>query len=309
MGLALVDRGTPRLSLCALAEPQLVLGAFQRATSAVRRPPHAPPLARRCSGGPTLWTGPGTLHLWLSLPRPDALVPCDPPRLLNRYVRPLLRGLTRLGAPALYGGRDWVSVARHPVAWVGFAHDEASGASVFESFIALDHPFVPPESLVAYPQRRIDPFAGRAPATLSAALGRPIEPGRALEAIAGAFRQAYGEAAIAEGELGLEQLLPPDDDRRPPFAALDEDVIGFVGARVGEGGGLGGDFFASEGVAAALDGALVGLPEGAGEDEAERAIAEALGSTTGALEGLRDPHCLARAARAAAEAGAERTTR
>src|SRR5687767_6396512 len=138
---SIVDPHLPRLGLRALAEPALVLGAFQRAASAIRLVEGGPPLVRRHSGGPTIAAGPGTLHLWLSLPRPDALVPCDAPRLLNRYVRPLLRGLSKLGAPAIYGGRDWVSVARRPVAWVGFAHDEASGASLVEAFIALERPF------------------------------------------------------------------------------------------------------------------------------------------------------------------------
>src|SRR5688500_11031086 len=106
MGLTLVDPTTPRLGLHLLAEPLLVLGAFQRAASTLAPLEGGPRVVRRLSGGPALWAGPGTLHLWLSLPRPDALVPGAPPRLVNRYVRPLLRGLTRLGAPALYGGRD-----------------------------------------------------------------------------------------------------------------------------------------------------------------------------------------------------------
>ncbi|HEU4533048.1 MAG TPA: hypothetical protein VFS00_02985, partial [Polyangiaceae bacterium] len=102
MGLDFVDPRTPRLALRTLPGPALVLGAFQRAASAIALPegaPAPPAVRRRRSGGPALWAGPATLHLVLTLPRPDALVPCDPPRLLNRHVRPLLQGLSRLGGP------------------------------------------------------------------------------------------------------------------------------------------------------------------------------------------------------------------
>ncbi len=303
MGLPFVDPQRARLGLRALTAPALVLGAFQRSASAVSPGANHPPVLRRASGGPALWVGPGTLHLWLTLPRPDALVPCDPPRLVNRHVRPLLRGLARLGAPAIYGGRDWVGVARRPAAWVGFAHDEASGASLFEAFVALEHPFWLPPAYGAYPPRRLDPFAGRAPATLAELLGRAPPAGLAAEAIAEAFRAAYGAGALGESDLAPGQALPLAEDARPPFAALEEDVIGFVGARVGAGGGLGGDFFASEGVARGLDAALAGLGPGAGGEAAERAVDEALAGATGALEGLRDPDCLRRAARAAGASG------
>ncbi|MCU0682578.1 MAG: hypothetical protein MUF34_10055 [Polyangiaceae bacterium] len=300
MGLELVDPRNPGLTLHELPTPTLVLGAFQRAASAVIQPEGAPALRRRHSGGPTLWAGPGTLHLLLTLPRPDALVACDPPRLLNRYVRPLLRGLTRLGAPAHYGGRDWVSVAHRPAAWVGFAHDETSGASLFEAFVALDHPFVPPPSLLAYPPRRLDPFLGKTPATFAALLGRAPDAGRTAEAIVEAFRREYGAGSFREGDLELERTLPLAHDQRPPFAALEEDVIGFVGARLGQGGGLGGDFFASEGVARGLDAALVSLPADASTETIERAIREALdGAAGGTIEGLRDPTCLRRVVQAA----------
>ena len=74
--------------------------------------------------------------------RVDALVACDESRLVNRYVRPLLRALTKVGATAHFFGRDWVSVAGRPVAWVGFAHDAGTRRTVFEAVVAVGAPYV-----------------------------------------------------------------------------------------------------------------------------------------------------------------------
>ncbi len=93
-----------------LQEEALVAGAFQRCPADVRA------RLQRVSGGVVVETGPGTVHLVLALDRPAALVPCDAARLVNRYVRPLLSALTRLGVKASYYGRDWVSATKRPVA-------------------------------------------------------------------------------------------------------------------------------------------------------------------------------------------------
>src|SRR5580704_5962913 len=97
----------------------LALGSFERGAGVV----HDRPLLQRGSGGPSVLLGPGTVHLALLLAHPGQLVACEPGKLVNRYVRPLLRALTRLGATAHYFGRDWVSVLHRPAAQVGFAHD------------------------------------------------------------------------------------------------------------------------------------------------------------------------------------------
>src|SRR5262245_15360701 len=86
----------------------VLLGAFQRGTEVDT------PLAvfRRGSGGAALRVGEGTLWVSLALARPSALVACENAKIVNRYVRPLLREITKLGAPARYFGRDWISVAQ-----------------------------------------------------------------------------------------------------------------------------------------------------------------------------------------------------
>src|SRR5258708_11473518 len=63
-----------------------VLGAFERGSSAGA----GGLVVRRGSGRPRLRVGPGTLHVALSLVRPDALSPCDVPPPPNPAAPPLL---------------------------------------------------------------------------------------------------------------------------------------------------------------------------------------------------------------------------
>ncbi len=100
-----------------------VLGAFERGSSEGA----GGLVVRRGSGGPRVRVGPGTLHVALSLVRPDALEPCDVRRIVNRAVRPLLRAVTKTAALAHYFGRDWVSVAHRPVGWAPATLDEVVG--------------------------------------------------------------------------------------------------------------------------------------------------------------------------------------
>src|SRR5262245_58272183 len=80
------------LRVCPASGEGRVLGAFARALEG---------RVRRVSGGPEVTVGDGTVHVLLMLARPEALDPtCNAPsKIINRYVRPLLRGLGRLGRP------------------------------------------------------------------------------------------------------------------------------------------------------------------------------------------------------------------
>jgi hypothetical protein len=152
----------PRLGVFVIERGERVLGAFARRASAGDDVGLV--VTRRLSGGPPVVAPAGTVHLVLALPTPDALVPdADAARLVNRYVRPLLRALGRMGVPGRYFGRDTVVAAKQSVAWVGFAHHAGSGASVVEAFV---------------PTERTEAMA------------------RAIEA---AYREAYGEIARLEG--------------------------------------------------------------------------------------------------------------
>ncbi len=284
----------PRLAVLGVGSEELVLGAFQRAASALRPDAVAARgllVTRRASGGPALLAGPGSLHLALSLPRHDALVACAPSQIVNRYVRPLLGGLARLGAKAHYFGRDWVSAAHRPVAWIGFAHG-AGGRTLVEAIVAVSHPFALPAELEGYPARAADPFLGKAPATLEEVVGARLDLDEAASAIAAAYHAAYGP--IAAGAWTGADLRPPAADDRPPWDALVEEAIGFVGAARAPADApaldVGGDLLASEEVIEALGrlGALAAAPP-AELDEAVRAAAR-----RGVIEGVRDLRSIAR---------------
>jgi hypothetical protein len=253
-------------------EDAVILGAFQRNTT--RAP--APRVVQRGSGGPSVHLGAGTLWVALLLPRADALVACDEAHLVNRYVRPLLRALTKCGALAHFFGRDWISVRHRPAAWVGFAHDRASGRAVIEAFVARETPFA------------LEPrasFLGKEPGTLAEIVGAPVEETRLAEAIVAAYADAYGRTAIDRGQL------PPGDAseeallEEPPWAATVEEAIGLLGAGSDARGHfrIGGDLLVSRDALAALEAALVG----ASDDDVSAAVDATLGAQGVALDGVR----------------------
>ena len=101
-----------------LAEPAdtaIVLGALQRVSEIAGDIDGSEALVRRGSGGAEARVSPGMLWMQLALARPSALCACEPVRLLNRYVRPLLRALAKVGALAHYFDRDWISTSKRPI--------------------------------------------------------------------------------------------------------------------------------------------------------------------------------------------------
>jgi lipoate-protein ligase A len=295
----------PGLFIAPVTSAEIVLGAYQRAASALRMDQvtaRAVPVTRRASGGPAVWIGPGTVHVLLALPRPDALVAGNAAQLANRYVRPLLAALSRLlpgeRARAHFFGRDWVTVAHRPASWIGWAHQASTGRSIVEAFVALSHPFALPAQLDGYPARAADAYLGKAPSTVAEAAGRSFDVNEVMEAIGDAYERAY-PGRIERRTAGDEELRVAAGDVRPPFDALEEAAIGFVGAGAAQGRlELGGDFFASLDLLPELERAFAGLAP-----EAAAAWDAALGATLEgggfALEGLRDRTALCRVARAA----------
>lgn len=256
-----------------LARPDgdaFVLGAFQRLTEA--RPPL---VVRRGSGGPTVRLGPGTLWLALLLPRPDALVACDESHLVNRYVRPLLRALTRCGAPAHFFGRDWVSVKHRPAAWIGFAHERASGRVAIEAFVARE---------TRFDDGPRGSYLGKEPGTLGSILNAPVEEERLADAIVAAYADAYGRTAIDRGALvpspsSLDVVLDP------PWTATVDEVVGPLGAGpdARDRFRLGGDLLVSRDALASLEASLPSTSD----DDLDAAIDAALHAPGVALDGVR----------------------
>jgi hypothetical protein len=256
------------LSVVELTTGATILGAFQRPCDAPR---DLPQLARG-SGGPWVRAVPGTIHVLLLLRDPAALVPCDPRRILNRYVRPLLRGLTKAGALAHYFGREWVSAEHRPVAQVGFAHDTRSRRTAFEAFVATAEPLMPGGR---------PSLMGKEPLAL---------PHVDRQKLALRITEAYAAIAGETTAVALTSARRAGPAREePPWAHVAEEAIGQVAAGTDAAGvlRLGGDLLASgdavERVAARVAALDARTPEAVG-----RVVDEELAGPSVALEGIRD---------------------
>lgn len=212
------------LGVFALSGQGTVLGAFQRVaevasdpqgrSAASAEPSHARAVHRRASGGPAIAASDGVVWVQLALARPGALVPCSAAQIVNRYVRPLLRALTRLGATSSYFGRDWISTAHRPTAWVGFAHERSSGRSLFEAFVPVRSPWW------RGPRASFD---GKEPWTLEEALGKSVQVAHVCDAIASSYRDAY-DAGAAPVDLPIVADASEDFDPSPWQARRDEAI-------------------------------------------------------------------------------------
>ena len=227
----------------------LALGAHQRACEA----PSELALVRRGSGGAEARVGPGSVWLQLALAAPGVLVPCPPERLVNRYVRPLLRAITKVGVLAHYFDRDWVSGQKRPVAAVAFAHDATSGRAFVEAIVAVSTPFaVRPRASTM----------GKEPATL-AELGAKVEPRVLAQAIMASYEEAYG---ASPGELSTAPVVAAPVVDEPPWTATSNEAIGLVGAGRDAQGRLrlGGELMVSRDALARLETALETPPDDLG---------------------------------------------
>ena len=273
------------LWVSASEDTALALGAFQRAPGIVALGGSdaalAMPRARRGSGGPAVVLAPGTVHVALVLARADALTDCDAPRLVNRYVRPLLQALTRAGFLAHYFGRDWISVARRPAAWIGFAHDATTGCAVVEAFVATRTSFAPEPGRAS--------FLGKAPVTLEEIAGHHVPAAALVTAIGGAYAKAYGREVALVGPLPEALSSEPALEEDPPWRATVEEVIGTLGAGADARGVLrvGGDLMASADAIAALERALAKAPD-ATDAELARLVDDALGAPGVTVAGVRE---------------------
>ncbi|MBX3229868.1 MAG: hypothetical protein KIT84_05995 [Labilithrix sp.] len=230
-----------------------VLGAFERAEA---------PSLRRGSGGHTVVVGPGTLWVQLVLERSEH--PAD--KLVNRHVRPLLRALTRAtSVPAHWFGRDWISMGKRPIGFVGFAHEAASGRCLLEAVVAVSAPFV------AAPRAS---FMGKAPATLEELAGGAID----RAALVARVVEAYAPTASPREDWPTAGAAVTAE---PPWGATRDEAIGIVAAGRDAGGRMrvGGELMASRDAVAMLEDSL------ARGDDVDGAVDAAF--TTGVVFGVR----------------------
>jgi hypothetical protein len=263
----LVDGGDAELWLARPASDAVAVGAFQRATGI----DSSTVVVRRGSGGPLVRLGAGSLWIGLLLARVDALVACDEARILNRHVRPILRALTKTGHLAHYFGRDWISVRHRPAAWVGFAHDAASGRVVVEAVVACRTRFDVGERAS---------FLGKEPVTLDA------DPAAVAAAVALAWAAASSRDLADGGSIPRFEVDPNDDPRAdPPWAAEVEEAIGPVAAGPDARGRfrVGGDLLVSRDAVLALEATLPSTPDA----DVGALVDATLGAPGVALDGVR----------------------
>lgn len=239
------------------SDEALILGSMQRFSEVALAGIEPTMLVtRRGSGGAEVNIGPGTVWIQLALSSPSVLVPCEPDRLINRYVRPLLKAITKVGAVAHYFDRDWVSACGSPVAAVSFGHDTTTGRAVVEAFVSVTTPFS---------VRHRASFLGKSPRTLrELRVHHEVDAPRLADAIIDAYTAAYGI-----GELSLDTASEmtvslaknfangaPDDPRNDPaWTATCEEAIGLLGAGRDRTGRMriGGELMASRDVMARLE--------------------------------------------------------
>lgn len=263
-------RETGRVALAAWrdAVPGTLLGRFHAGPADDRR-------RRRRTGGRVVETGPEHVRLALALPHRSALESEDPSSALrpeqamNRCVRGVLDAYRNLGVDALYPGRDVVTVARLPVAWLSFTEEE-DGTALFEAGLA----------------------AG------------PAAP----DAVRRAVDEAYRRRPWLDVEDIDAASLPVADARQPTWSvpidarrtAAVPTMLGSVHAyvRIDEAHRiasirLAGDVIAPVATVQSIEAALVGVPALRGE--IERAVATALAEPRRWVLGIDGPRDVAAA--------------
>ncbi len=255
---ALLGSGAPEgaIVVAALAGDAAALGRYQRPT----RTGHAREV-RRLTGGRSTLYGDGVLSLSAVVPSSQTWLDENEelagPRLLNRYVRGLLALLQGCGLPAVYPGRDFVTVAGRRVAYVTLERSD-SGALLFQAVIGSTRAYVvgdpgPDFPGLATPEASwVEREGGRLPA---------------LRALATSYAARFSldlfdaPAPRPSGAPPIERALPPHSSGAIPipigrFEAHVELAEDGTLARLG----LGGDWIAGSAEVLMLEQALVGKP-------------------------------------------------
>ncbi len=131
----------PILRIYTLDRSSLLLGRYQPLPNAFPRNKSAEKIGRRLTGGRAVPAGHGFIGIAFFLPsawdltgNPNRIL--SPDRVLNRYVRGVMRGCHRFKVRALYMGRDVLTVNHKKIALAGFTFSKAGGV-LFECHLAL----------------------------------------------------------------------------------------------------------------------------------------------------------------------------
>jgi lipoate-protein ligase A len=179
---------------------------------------------RRVTGGRSTRCGDGVASVCALIPDPAAWLDetgaLSGPRLLNRMVRGLLSGLSRLGLAATYQGRDFVSVNGRRIASIALGR-ETSGVVIFQAAIGVDAPCTTAERAPSWPGLPEIPE----PTWLARERGRACD----LAELAGAMAEGFSERfALALDPLSRDEVLALADGSTLPV--VDDSLAGLVGS-------------------------------------------------------------------------------
>jgi hypothetical protein len=315
------DRGRPfsALVLAELSGNTEALGRWQVAGEAS---PLLASFVRRWTGGHGTVYGDGILSVCAVLPDPGAWLdepgPLPADRVLNRYSRGLLRGISRLGVQAAYPGRDFLTVSRKNAAYLS-AERDAHGVLLVQGVIAVETE----HTLELEPPLG----AGLPPVPPPTTLAEELDDADVCSHVQTAIAEGYAaqfrldlvewptDAAAAElapDEDALVPVLEPDGGEESRLARGDEVEIPIgtleAFARVGAKGRLervrlAGDWIADSAGVAGIEAALAGArPERA---ELAKLVAPIVGDPAHLFIGIDSPDCIVDAVLRAA-AAAER---
>lgn len=170
----------------------------------------------RGSGGPAWLASPGTLWLQLAIAKPIV----DETRIVNRYVRPLLSALTKLGPPARYFGRDSVHIESRPTAGVAFG--QSRGRAFFEALIGCESPYANDARILSAPVERVHEVVRDAYVKLGAVLVDDLPGAEERESIAWLATKPCAIGEIKAGYDASKNLRLGGD-----FMASHESIAAF----------------------------------------------------------------------------------
>lgn len=263
----LLAEARPRITVARLTGGVVALGRFQRASIALTDRGRQARIVRRITGGRTLALGDGIIALAISLPHRawltgEALDVVPAAKFLNRSVRGILMGLTSLGAPAQYFGRDFITAAEGQAAHLSFEFDRA-GHALLECLIAVEAHWTLPAECDASPARA--PLRGvPGPSQLSALEG--ITNGKVLDAIGAGCARWFGlETVVDDAPVSLAPFSEAEPEL-PSWSPPAEVAIGRVQVGAATEGdrlthvALRGDFLADSPGVHALESAIIEGP-------------------------------------------------
>ncbi len=223
-----LDAGAAASLYCAsFASEAVVLGRWQVAEQALVAEEAS--RVRRWSGGPATQAGPGVAYFSLGYRATDAPMDTPPGQTLNRGVRGMLRGLSSLGCPVHYFGREFLSAQKRPVASCSWGA-LADGSVVIDFFVGV--------SSSAFPRAEHDGYAPRATAAMLGKLPTSLSEMGALTtlsamelatAIVSGHEAAFGFSAARARDSELTSVeVPPEHARALEWSRPREVPIGYV---------------------------------------------------------------------------------